>query len=668
MRKENYDKVANAKEFTLQIENGGTSANNKPDALFNLGAIDDDMINKPGGVLGLNANGFIDPKLIAGVGANGVTIEGPTSVELTGSVICVITNYDVFTDYVITTNLVTVTRENETLLVTGETMGVDGWFAVNGSKFPMVVTAPPVAFKGTVKAAVLGETNSGFGVKFGVGKNFTSALFGKPNFAGFYVNDLGQTTVYGVSALGLTKGSDFSYSSGVKNISVVNGNVSSDKPLVSGAFTNPQYVNYSIYSSLGTPAKPIYGWTFDHEGTPIIPPYGYSLAFGTGGPTSSPDGLPVGTIQEFTVGGTYIWDETVAGPKPDNEPYSVSAYGTNFYRVIQTGMTDAIPAIDGTLYINGAYIAGVTGGNSYSGSVYFGANAKFGEVIASAKATEIHAVGNASNSLGYVKFLYKNGAAWVEQQIDKAIGFGTSACFANDGSGVLVGSPKTNQMFYFTRTNGNYTEQANFSTSGLSGTALFGTSCAGDAALDRVAIGAPDQGTSGKVFIFNRAGNVFTKAAEIVATVPAGMKIGKRLKFSADGLSLFMNALPSDNSDGYILEFTEVEGVWTEKNRVATPLGFVTGSNFGKSFDISDDGKILIVGAPGSINTVGCFHLFTSLVAGWNFYRTYYRTDSTVNDGFGSEVQVNADGTLIMVSATKARPGASVQGEIYLMA
>ena len=130
------------KDQILQISQGGTSAITNEQALHNLGAIAPEQINVPGGVVGY---GFgtkkIDQSLIPALpgGTNTVTIQGPQTIILGGSVILKITNFDSFTDYFVTFKKFTGIIEGDTILLTATEVGA-GEVIVNGSIFPISIT------------------------------------------------------------------------------------------------------------------------------------------------------------------------------------------------------------------------------------------------------------------------------------------------------------------------------------------------------------------------------------------------------------------------------------------------------------------------------------------------------------------------------------------------
>ena len=88
-----------SKDSVLQIEQGGTSATNNNEALFNLGVVGISEINQPGGVAGYEqGTKKLNPDVIPSItgGLNTVTIEGQNSIVYGESAVLKITNFDSF--------------------------------------------------------------------------------------------------------------------------------------------------------------------------------------------------------------------------------------------------------------------------------------------------------------------------------------------------------------------------------------------------------------------------------------------------------------------------------------------------------------------------------------------------------------------------------------------
>lgn len=136
MRSFKFDPTDIKNKYTIQIQQGGTGADNQEDAITNLGGIFLGTINQPGGFAGLNAQGLIEDYLIPQSVSFGIplNIKGPTGIELDTTTIYEITNYDSFTDYVVSFEGIEGYREREFIYVTARIRGT-AVLRVNNSDF-----------------------------------------------------------------------------------------------------------------------------------------------------------------------------------------------------------------------------------------------------------------------------------------------------------------------------------------------------------------------------------------------------------------------------------------------------------------------------------------------------------------------------------------------------
>lgn len=122
---------------TVPISNGGTSAITPTDALTNLNGVPASAINKPNGVLGLDAYGDISITTF-----NTVTISGPEIVGKGSVSPYLVTNYDSFTTYETRADKGTVSLVSDTGAITYTAPNVvspDAGFYINGRYIPVDV-------------------------------------------------------------------------------------------------------------------------------------------------------------------------------------------------------------------------------------------------------------------------------------------------------------------------------------------------------------------------------------------------------------------------------------------------------------------------------------------------------------------------------------------------
>ncbi len=121
----------------------------------------------------------------------------------------------------------------------------------------------------------------------------------------------------------------------------------------------------------------------------------------------------------------------------------------------------------------------------------------------------------------------------------------------------------------------------------------------------------------------------------------------------------------SGNGSGCVHVFHHRYGTWLCDAPI-TRLNSEPGDHFGASVELSSDGRVLVVGAPGStvynswnVRSAGTAHIFRHNV-GWVCEATLHATPPVDGAEFGRHVSISGDGTLIAVSALSAIKSAPV--------
>lgn len=123
----------------LPVKNGGTAGGTPEEALEGLRAISQDLEDVSGGVAVLTAASLTQDKNIPTHFESGVTVKGPTSVEINTTTTHTITNYDVATKYVVKPILGVVKIEKDVITYwSGSKVGLGG-FVINGKAYGVSV-------------------------------------------------------------------------------------------------------------------------------------------------------------------------------------------------------------------------------------------------------------------------------------------------------------------------------------------------------------------------------------------------------------------------------------------------------------------------------------------------------------------------------------------------
>jgi hypothetical protein len=227
---------------------------------------------------------------------------------------------------------------------------------------------------------------------------------------------------------------------------------------------------------------------------------------------------------------------------------------------------------------------------------------------------------------------------------------------AIDGDTAVVGAygadvygEKSGAAYVFTRTNGNWSQEAKLVPDDGEAEERFGHAVAvsGDTAM----VGAPwddeNYSYSGSVYVFTRTSGVWMQTAKIL---PAdGWQddyFGQAIALEGD--TALIGAHGHDDAGywaGAVYEFTSTGDVWTETQKLV-PEDADGGQNFGSSIDLHGDQAV--IGAPHwAISSPGSAYVFTRTDGGWVQQAKLVPQGSGGRDRFGWSVALHGDTSLI---------------------
>src|SRR5690606_34532754 len=185
------------------------------------------------------------------------------------------------------------------------------------------------------------------------------------------------------------------------------------------------------------------------------------------------------------------------------------------------------------------------------------------------------------------------------------------------GNVAVVGAPGANSSrgaaYVYDYSGGTWTERGFLEASDGAGAALFGKALA--ISNDTVFVGAPAQGTSGKVYTFALTGisGDTTESGALSSPAPqSGAQFGFSLAVDGDTLVVGESARSSGGGAAYV--FQRHVGVWDAGTARATAPG--AGDAIGSSVAILGD--LIAGGAPGVASAEGRVLLYTRDVGGWS--------------------------------------------------
>lgn len=262
------------------------------------------------------------------------------------------------------------------------------------------------------------------------------------------------------------------------------------------------------------------------------------------------------------------------------------------------------------------------------------------------------------------------GTGWIEQKI--AAGDGTAGnnfgyALAIDGACAIVGSYQSSvdgnmaagAVYAYERIDGVWTETQKIVSGEPAPFAQFGEAIAlqGDTLLvsaNGVAVGG--NGFAGAVYVFERAGGVWTQVQKLTASDAAGLdNFGWSVAAAGDvaviGAPYADVAGHADQGAAYV--FARADGMWSEVAKLAS-LDGAADDNFGRAVAV-EDGTAL-VGAVGATidgrTAQGAAYVFEASGARWTESRKLVASDGLATDNFGQAVAL--DGATALIGAPLA--------------
>lgn len=603
----------------LQATQGGTGVTTQEEAINVLGVIGNDEKGKPGGIVAFEpGTRFIPQHLLpTSVGVTGkICLEGNRNIPFKGSVLCKITNFDAFTNYRITGVGVEVVQNKDTLLISSTKFYRNPKVYINSDVFDFVIDTPVQTINGRVlgrrplvnnRPAVMRARKAGGRV-----------VLSCPETSIRQATRVGEATVYdftpqneyvqGLQLTPLSRATAIAYSGQGTKTFTVNNAVTTKFDASTIAFNNADNVLVAGVGNFVTiPATPQQG----------LPQY--------------PNGLP-----PYTPG-----DQPVGNP---DYPFGLPPYKP---AVPEQSYTDKIKMVGA----NFKYEA-----ENFETLVYPWNDYRGGETMAMAS-TGTLALGSprSSDSLyddaGGVLVYHDTATGFVEQHIKAPHrtpypAFGKALAFSPDGSELFVGAPGVNEVTHYKLSGNSFSQMAiltpdvvNPSQNFGKGLACFGTT---------LAVVAPDQGTSGEVYFLQKdAGGVYRHHSQFQPELETGFRLTGDVKMVGVNKA-YIRVSSGKPTGNYVAEISLSSGTWSITYSFKD-IDAPTENGFAKSFDISSDGIVLAISAPGNRNIRGMVHLYTYFEGAWNFYDAIVDPNGSVGDGFGSQLTLGADGKHMQV-------------------
>ncbi|HUA12792.1 MAG TPA: hypothetical protein VMA83_12420 [Solirubrobacteraceae bacterium] len=278
-----------------------------------------------------------------------------------------------------------------------------------------------------------------------------------------------------------------------------------------------------------------------------------------------------------------------------------------------------------------------------------GTSLEFGKTVSLSANGSSALVGSQS---GVWVFL-REGESWNQEgegftgSIEGCRVFGEVLALSGDGNTAIFGCPEQDDAAIFVRSPSGWVQQGPILRE--PGVEFFGSSVALSYNGDTALVGSGYRG----VWAYTREGESWSSGEELV-TSSEGTPYGSVVALSGDGDTAAVGNPEYGEDSGAAWVFARSGSTWTQQGE---RLGSLEPFNarFGTSLALSEDGNVLMVGAPGSNCDAGCIgyaSLYLRSGTSWSLRETL-TPPSHIGDVvlFGSSVALSAEGTTAVIGA-----------------
>ena len=277
---------------------------------------------------------------------------------------------------------------------------------------------------------------------------------------------------------------------------------------------------------------------------------------------------------------------------------------------------------------------------------------------------------NSQYAAGAAYVFHRAGATWVQDAYLKSpapAGFqalGNSLALSGDGSTVAVGAQAeggTGAVHLFERASGWSKRTTVLASDGQPGD-MFG-----DVSLSRtgsvLVVGAYGRtGATGAAYVFRRSGATWIEEAILQAKLPApSAYTGDYVVISGDGNTIMLAGGRDDRvaaDAGAVDMFEYRDGSWVLESSI-TASNAQAGDLFGLTVAMSDDARVLAIGADGVSGFSGAVYMVVRDGSGWREEAIVTAPKADPGDEFSWALALSGDGNVLGVGARSERSAAS---------
>ena len=694
--------IADAADVTLSIAKGGTGAYTPDQACVNLHLLNEEQINVPLGIGGLDENGKYPLGLMpSNVNIDTSNISGPSRLTKGSKGVYQITDYSSDRTYIVSATSGSAHMNVDKIEYTAPNeIGTFG-FTFNGRNVSVEV-AENIISKPTItsptqdavdRSAFLNVSSNSFSIKDGYVEEILTA------------SDKATNDYFGVSVSLTADGTRMAIGAYGKD--------------VSGITIAGQVYIYTRSGSVWTEEATITASdkaANDYFGASVsLTSDGTRLAVGAYNKTVS--GITgAGKVYIYTrSGSTWVEEATItASDKVASDYFGISvaltADGSRMvvgaFNKIVSGITAAgkvyVYTRSGSVWTEEATITA----SDKAVSDWFGASVS---LIADGTKMAVGAHGKDVSGItdaGKIYIYTRSGTVWVEESTitasDKAIDdyFGVSVSLTADGTRLAVGAyNKTvsgitgaGKVYIYTRSGSTWVEEATVTASDKAIDDYFGVSVALTADGTRLAVGASGKengaiDNSGAVYLYDISLHTSTDwqlsdtpdfsnilQESLVDTVNLTSWYGTDLQVSKDYYirCRYNGSLYGTSEWSDFKHFTtKAQFLPTTELTILTASDKAVNNYFGVSVALTADGTRMAIGSTGKdisgISDAGQVYIYTRTGSVWTEEATITASDKAASNLFGTSVALDSTGTRMAIGSTgKDISGISDAGQVYI--
>lgn len=257
---------------------------------------------------------------------------------------------------------------------------------------------------------------------------------------------------------------------------------------------------------------------------------------------------------------------------------------------------------------------------------------------------------------------------------------GLSVSLSSDGNTAIVGAPykkndtieNAGKVYIFGRTGSAWSKQAEFISGEATQTSVYGwsVSLAGDGKT--AVVGAKGLSSRGKVYIYTRNGNVWTKQTDIPGE-SFGDSFGESVSLSADGNMVMIGAYMKSQQftqQGFVYVYSRSASQWKQTAKFSATDKNIY-DRFGAFVDISGDGNTAVIAAAGkeidNLKFRGKIYVYVRSGDIWSEQSSFIDPEGIGNEFMGKCV-ISDDGNIVLFGSGERKLGGTARGKVFVYA